>query len=64
VGHESTGVPALLAGNAGGALKAGTYLDLKSVSNKQLMQTVLSLVGVSPSAAPHFGSQIITELKA
>jgi hypothetical protein len=63
VGHESNSVPAFLAGNAGGALKAGGYVDAKGTSNKALMQTVLSLMGVAPGMAPHFGSQIISELK-
>jgi hypothetical protein len=62
VGHESNGVPVILAGNAGGALKAGSYLDVKSATNKTLMATVLSLLGAG--SAPHFGSQIFSELRA
>ena len=62
VGHESTSVPAMLIGNAGGALKAGTYLDLKSVSNKALLQTVLQVLGAG--SAPHFGGTTISELRA
>jgi hypothetical protein len=62
VSHDSHSVPAFLAGNAGGALKAGGYLDLKSVSSKALLQTIVSLCG-APMAS-HFGGTMITELKA
>jgi hypothetical protein len=64
VGHESNGVPVLLAGRAGGALKSGSYVDLKSASNKTLMQTVLQLCGVGGGAAPHFGGGTFGELRA
>jgi hypothetical protein len=64
VGHESNSVPVLLAGRAGGALRSGSYVDLKSASNKTLMQTVLQLCGVGGGAAPHFGGGIFSELRA
>ncbi len=61
VGHESNSVPVLLAGRAGGALKPG-YVDLRSASNKTLMQTVLQLCGAG--SAPQFGSGTFSELRA
>ena len=64
VGHESNAVPVLLAGGASGALRSGSYVDLRSASNTTLMQTVLQLCGVNPSAAPHFGSGTFSELRA
>jgi hypothetical protein len=60
VGHGSESVPVLLAGNAGGALKAGTFADLKGATNKNLMATVLKALG-APGAA-HFGSTTFSEL--
>jgi hypothetical protein len=62
VSHDSHSVPAFIAGNAGGALKAGSFLDLKSVSSKALLQTVVQLCG-APNAS-HFGGASISELKA
>ncbi len=62
VGHESNSVPVILAGRAGGALKSGSYVDLKSASNKTLMQTVLQLLGAG--AASQFGSGTFSELRA
>jgi hypothetical protein len=62
VGHESNSVPVILAGRAGGALKSGSYVDLKSASNKTLMQTVLQLCGAG--SAPHFGGGTFGELRA
>jgi hypothetical protein len=64
VGHESNRVPTLIAGNAGGALKAGAYLDLKSVSNKALLQSVVGMMGAGTSMSGHFGGQTISELRA
>lgn len=61
VGHESNAVPVLLAGRAGGALKPG-YVDLRSASNKTLMQTVLQLCGAGN--APQFGGGTFSELRA
>ncbi len=60
VGHGSDSVPVLLVGNGGGALKAGTFADLKGATNKALMATVLKALG-APGAA-HFGSTTISEL--
>jgi hypothetical protein len=62
VGHESNTVPVILAGGGGGALKAGSYVDVKNASNKTLMATVLALLGAG--SAPNFGSQIFSELRA
>jgi hypothetical protein len=60
VGHGSESVPVLLAGNAGGALKAGTFADLKGATNKGLMATVLKALGAGGAA--HFGSTTFSEL--
>jgi len=62
VTHASTSVPCMLAGNAGGALAAGGYLDLKSVPNKAVLQTIASMMGAP--GAPQFGTQTIAELRA
>jgi hypothetical protein len=62
IGHESISVPMFVAGNAGGAMKAGGYLPLAGATNKAVLQTVLQLMGV-PMAA-HFGGQTIGELRA
>jgi hypothetical protein len=64
VGHESNRVPTLIAGNAGGALKAGAYLDLQNVSNKALLQTIVGMMGAGTSMSGHFGGQTISELRA
>jgi hypothetical protein len=63
-GHESTSVPIVLMGNAGGAAKAGAFVEASGATNKTLMQTVLAMFGVAASAAPHFGSQTIAGLRA
>jgi hypothetical protein len=64
IGHGSESVPVMLLGNAGGALKAGAFVDLKGASNKTLMQTVLQLCGVPAGAGGHFGGQTFAELRA
>jgi uncharacterized protein DUF1552 len=64
VGHESTSVPAFVAGNAGGALKAGGYLDVHGATNKALLQTLATMLGAPTSASSHFGGQAIAELRA
>ncbi len=63
VGHGSDSVPVLLAGNAGGALKAGSYVDVAGGTNKALMQTVLQLLGVTSGGA-HFGGTTFAGLRA
>ena len=60
LGHDSNSVPVLLAGNAGGALKAGAFVDLKGANNKQLMASVLHACG---AGAAHFGGGL-SELRA
>jgi hypothetical protein len=59
VSHSSTDVPVLLAGNAGGALRAGVFVTANT-NNKVLMATVLTMLK-TPTA--HFGSQTIAELR-
>ena len=56
---QETGQLALTGGKA---VEAGSYVDLKSISSKALLQTVVSLTGAP--MAPHFGSRVITEIKA
>jgi hypothetical protein len=60
VGHGSDSVPVLLAGNAGGALKAGGFAQLTGATNKSLMATVLKALGAGGAA--HFGSTTFSEL--
>jgi Protein of unknown function (DUF1552) len=62
VGHGSDSVPVLLAGNAGGALRSGTIVDVAGGSNKTLMATVLKLLGATGST--HFGSNTFGGLVA
>jgi hypothetical protein len=63
VGHDSNSVPVLVAGNGGGAMKAGALLDVAGGTNKALMQTILQMLGVSGGAA-HFGSTTFAGLRA
>ena len=63
VGHGSESVPVLLAGNAGGTLKAGSFVEVMGGSNKALMQTILQLLGVS-SGGGHFGGTTFAGLRA
>ncbi len=44
--HEYENVPYVLAGRAGGALKAGQYLDLGGVTNNKLLNTIGAAVGL------------------
>ena len=62
VSHDSNSIPVLLAGNGGGALKAGTLVDVKGASNKALMKTVLQILGATGGA--HFGNTTFSELRA
>jgi hypothetical protein len=60
IDHGSTSVPTFVAGNAGGALRAGGYLDLQGATNTALLQTIAQLMGTS---AGHFGGATIAELR-
>ncbi|HEY0711841.1 MAG TPA: DUF1552 domain-containing protein [Polyangia bacterium] len=60
VGHGSIGVPALLLGNAAGKIKPG-FVNGTSITNKNIMATVLSTFGLPPA---HFGSTLISEIRA
>ena len=62
--HDSMSIPVTLFGNAGGALKAGVLVQAQGATNKTLMQTILKLLGVAASAAPQFGGDTITGLRA
>jgi hypothetical protein len=44
--HGYKGVPYIVAGGAGGALKKGTVVNLKGVTNNRLFNTLLTAVGV------------------
>ena len=46
VSHSYNNVPFVLAGSAGGALRAGQFLDLGGVYHNKLMNTLISAVGV------------------
>jgi len=50
VSHDSVGVPCLIAGNAGGALKGGQIIDAKGASNRSLLRTLLTIG--TPSEPP------------
>jgi hypothetical protein len=63
VSHSSAGVPCLVAGNGGGLLRAGGYIN-SGMNNKAVIQTLLGMFGVSPGVAGHFGSTTISELRA
>ena len=43
-------MPYLLAGNAGGALKTGQYLDLGGVANNKILNTIGAAVGCTNEA--------------
>jgi hypothetical protein len=63
VSHASNGVPCFIAGNAGGALKGGQIISLTGATNKSVMKTLLSKLGV-PTAVPQFDGPLISELGA
>ncbi|HEY0707829.1 MAG TPA: DUF1552 domain-containing protein [Polyangia bacterium] len=60
VGHGSIGVPALLLGSAAGKIKPG-FVNGTSITNKNLMATVLATFGLPPA---HFGSTLISEIRS
>lgn len=61
--HESADVPCFVAGNGGGRLAAGRYLQTNA-TNKHLLKTIANLFGAPDSASSHFGSTTIPELLA
>jgi Protein of unknown function (DUF1552) len=63
IDHGSTSVPTFVAGNAGGALRAGGYLELQGATNKALLQTIAQMMGVGASTSGQFGSDTISELR-
>jgi hypothetical protein len=63
VGHDSNSIPVLVAGNGGGALKAGTMIDVAGGTNKALMATILQMLGAT-SGGGHFGSTTFAGLRA
>jgi hypothetical protein len=62
VTHDSNGVPCLIAGNAGGALKGGQIIDAHGATNRSVLRTLLTMMGVD-TATPQFDAPLITELR-
>jgi hypothetical protein len=63
VSHASDGVPCFIAGNAGGALKAGQIINANGATNKSVLKTLLTIMGVGTST-PQFDGPLIAELRA
>jgi hypothetical protein len=64
ISHSSNSVPTMVAGSGGGAINTGRFITASGATNKALLQTLLKVMGVPASAAPHFGTQTIAELLA
>ena len=62
VSHGSNGVPCLVAGNAGGALKGGQIVNATGATNKSVCKTLLTTMGVT-TATPQFDGPLIPELR-
>jgi hypothetical protein len=62
VSHGSEGVPTFVVGNAGGLVRAGTFITKSGITNKTVLATILQIFGAP--MAPQFGSTILTELRA
>jgi hypothetical protein len=62
VSHASNGVPCLVAGNAGGALKGGQIINASGATNRSVMKTLLSTMGIT-TATPQFDGPLIPELR-
>jgi hypothetical protein len=62
VSHGSESVPTFVVGNAGGALRAGTFITKTGISNKTVLATLLQILGAP--TAPQFGSTLLAELRA
>jgi hypothetical protein len=62
VSHASNGVPCLVAGNAGGALKGGQIVNATGATNKSVLKTLLTTMGVT-TATPQFDGPLIPELR-
>jgi hypothetical protein len=61
VTHDSNGVPCLIAGHAGGALKGGQIIDAGGATNRSVLRTMLTKMGIS-TATPQFEGPLITGL--
>ncbi len=62
VGHGSSDVPCLIAGNAGGKLSTGKLISTNGATNKQLLKTLSRVFGASDGDSAHFGNQALSEL--
>jgi len=62
VSHASNGVPCLIAGNAGGALKGGQIINAMGATNKSVLRTLLTTMGIT-AATPQFDGPLIPELR-
>jgi hypothetical protein len=63
VSHSSNGVPCFIAGNAGGALKTGQIVNTGGATNKSVLKTLLTIMGIN-TATPQFDGPLISELRA
>lgn len=62
--HSGNNTPWVIAGSAGGALKTGTFIDLKGKKNNLLLNTLLTAVGVKKadgSPVDNFGDASLTK---
>ena len=62
VSHASSGVPCLIAGNAGGALRGGQIINAGGATNRSVCKTLLSTMGIT-TATPQFDGPLIPELR-
>jgi len=62
VSHDSKGVPCFIAGNAGGLLKGGRIVDTKGATNRSVLKTLLTTMGVTADT-PQFDGPLIPELR-
>ena len=62
VSHASNGVPCLIAGNGGGALKGGRIINAAGATNRSVLKTLLTTMGIS-TATPQFDGPLIPELR-
>jgi hypothetical protein len=62
VSHGSESVPTFVVGNAGGLLRAGTFITKTGITNKTVLATILQIFGAP--AASQFGSTLLSELRA
>ena len=60
--HSFNNLPVIVAGNAGGFLKTGQYIDAGNTSNAKLLNTLISANGVPTEDFGEGGTGLISEL--